>query len=102
MTVMMSVATLSGCGMTKEKLGFAKQAPDEFMVMSRAPLSLPPEFDLRPVDGIAQPQAVAPANNLAGMSAGEQKLMSKVDVENGNEDIKAKIDQEFKELNENN
>ena len=41
---------LSGCkNTTKADLGLANQAPDEFMVMPRKPLSLPPEFDLRPV-----------------------------------------------------
>ncbi|MBE6452631.1 MAG: DUF3035 domain-containing protein [Alphaproteobacteria bacterium] len=41
---------LNACGtLTKEKLGFGKTAPDEFMVSTRKPLSLPPEYDLRPV-----------------------------------------------------
>ena len=41
---------ISACGTaTKEKLGLAKKAPDEFMVSPRSPLSLPPEYDLLPV-----------------------------------------------------
>lgn len=103
MTVMISAAALSGCSnATKQKLGLAKQAPNEFMVMSRAPLSLPPEFDLRPVNGVVQSQEVDMTKRLAGMSVSEQKLMSKIEAENSDEDIRTKIDQEFKELNENN
>ncbi|MFR8206307.1 MAG: DUF3035 domain-containing protein [Alphaproteobacteria bacterium] len=30
---------------TKEKLGLTKKAPNEFLVVPRAPLSLPPEYD---------------------------------------------------------
>ena len=32
----------------RETLGMEKQAPDEYLVVERAPLSLPPNFDLRP------------------------------------------------------
>lgn len=44
------VLALSACGgITKDKIGLSKQAPDEFMVTTRKPLSLPPEYDLRPI-----------------------------------------------------
>ena len=46
----LAILALSACGsLTKEKLGLGKSAPDEFMVSTRQPLSLPPEYDLRPV-----------------------------------------------------
>ena len=41
---------LGACGITKEKLGLGKNVPDETMVSTRKPLSLPPEYDLRPVN----------------------------------------------------
>ena len=41
--------SLSACSGVKKKLGLENSAPDEFLVTSRAPLSLPPEYDLRPV-----------------------------------------------------
>ena len=40
---------LSACGTTKEDLGLRKKAPNEFLVGTRAPLSLPPEYNLLPV-----------------------------------------------------
>ncbi|MBM3559287.1 MAG: DUF3035 domain-containing protein, partial [Alphaproteobacteria bacterium] len=40
---------VGGCGEdTKRSLGLSKPAPDEFSVVSRAPLSLPPNYTLRP------------------------------------------------------
>lgn len=45
----LAVLTLSACDTTKEKLGITSKAPDEFMVVPRAPLSLPPEYDYSPV-----------------------------------------------------
>ena len=42
----------------------SKQKPDEFMVYSRAPLSLPPDYGLRPpVPGRDRPQNVTPIDN---------------------------------------
>tara|TARA_B110000261_G_scaffold78871_1_gene90805 strand:+ start:235 stop:768 length:534 start_codon:yes stop_codon:yes gene_type:complete len=39
---------LYGCGGVKEKIGLIKRAPDEFQVYESKPLSVPPDFDLRP------------------------------------------------------
>ncbi len=48
---------LGACEGAKEKLGLTKQAPDEFRVHARAPLSVPPDFNLRPPrPGEARPQ----------------------------------------------
>ncbi len=51
------ILALSACEGVREQLGMTKQSPDEFRVVSRAPLSLPPDFTLRPPEpGIARPQ----------------------------------------------
>jgi len=51
------VMALSACSGVKKQLGLTKQSPDEFKVVSRAPLSMPPDFSLRPPEpGIARPQ----------------------------------------------
>ena len=45
-------------------LGLEKKAPDEFAVYSRAPLSLPPDFGLRPPEpGTSRPQLVTPRDD---------------------------------------
>lgn len=54
--VLLAGLSLSACGDVKQKLGFTREAPDEFTVLQRAPLSVPPDFALRP----PQPGAVRP------------------------------------------
>lgn len=56
--VMCVGVVLGGCTDSVEKsLGFGKQAPDEYQVVERAPLVLPPDFHLRPpAPGSGRPQ----------------------------------------------
>jgi len=54
---------LPGCTDFRRALGMDRVGPDEFAVESRAPLTLPPEFDLRPPQpGAPRPQAVTAAD----------------------------------------
>ena len=58
MIVALAAALLGGCEGTREMLGMGKTAPDEFAVYSRAPLSMPPNYGLRPpAPGKARPQS---------------------------------------------
>src|ERR1700730_15296761 len=60
--VMLSLS-LSGCSDFKKVIGIEKTSPDEFAVESRAPLTIPPDFDLRPpAPGSGRPQEVSAAN----------------------------------------
>ncbi|WNK00024.1 DUF3035 domain-containing protein [Thalassospiraceae bacterium LMO-JJ14] len=55
--------TLSACESAKKVLSNPKDAPDEFVVYQRPPLSLPPEFSLRPPgSGENGPQAITPSD----------------------------------------
>jgi hypothetical protein len=64
---------VSGCSDTKEFLGQGKRPPDEFAVYSRAPLSLPPDYALRPpAPGTARPQNVMPRDTAKQALLGEQ------------------------------
>ena len=49
-----SLLTVAACdGSVRDNLGLRKSSPNEFTVVANPPLSLPPEFSLRPpVDGI--------------------------------------------------
>lgn len=50
-----------GCSNIKETLGLSKQSPDEFKVVSRAPLSMPPDYNLKPpTPGAPRPQEGTP------------------------------------------
>ncbi len=63
---------VGGCEETKKALGYSKKAPDEFAVYSRAPLSLPPEFGLRPpAPGSERPQHVEPRDQAARAVMGD-------------------------------
>jgi len=58
------VMALSACSDAKRILTREKRAPDEFAVYQRAPLSLPPDFGLRPpAPGERRPQDQAPSND---------------------------------------
>lgn len=52
---------LVGCEQTRNILGVTKKVPDEFAVVTRAPLSMPPDYGLRPpAPGQLRPQELAP------------------------------------------
>ena len=52
---------LVGCDSVRKSFGGDKNAPDEFVVYKRPPLSLPPEYGLRPpAPGESRPQKVSP------------------------------------------
>lgn len=56
---------ISGCTDLKRAIGLVKTSPDEFAVESRAPLEMPPDFDLRPPQpGASRPQEKS-SNKLA-------------------------------------
>ncbi len=53
------VLVLGGCEGTADALGLGRNSPDEFAVVDRPPLSLPPDYDLRPPrPGAPRPQEV--------------------------------------------
>jgi Protein of unknown function (DUF3035) len=60
-----SALLLSGCTDLKRSIGLEKTSPDEFAVESRAPLTMPPDFDLRP----PQPGAERPQEKTANLQA---------------------------------
>src|SRR3954469_19468556 len=54
-----TLVLLAGCGSSQlsRTFGLTRDAPDEFTVTTRAPLSLPPDFSLRPPrPGAPRPQ----------------------------------------------
>ncbi len=76
---------LAACGgsSVKETLGIDRRAPDEFRVVSRPPLSVPPQFDLRPpgIEGVDtqsatrdKAQAVVLGNDTGAVKADTKVL----------------------------
>ena len=101
---------LSGCGSTKRALGLEKTVPDEFAVLNRGPLVMPPDYQLRPpVPGADRPQE-APASEQArtallgrakldalrsrGASRGEVALLAHAGADAATPDVRQNIDRE--------
>ena len=111
---------MGGCSQATQALGLGKNPPDEFQVVARAPLSLPPNYNLRPPEpgaprpqeGTAQDQArtavfgpsgtqVATGNALGdpgGVSpdatAGEQALLQSAGAVGVDPNIRQEVNQE--------
>lgn len=48
------IALLGGCSRVKSEIGLGRKSPDEFMVVKRAPLTLPPDYAALPEPGSEQ------------------------------------------------
>ena len=80
-SILISVIALTGCEETKRAFGKTKEAPDEFAVYRRAPLSLPPDSDLRPpTPGVSRPQVVNPRDQARAALGLSAKITDKVDL----------------------
>jgi hypothetical protein len=101
----LAVIALGGCTSVRQALGSEKTAPDEFRVVSKAPLVVPPEFNLRPPrPGEARPMelradlqarsAVFGVQLGATASDGERLLVEKAGGTNADPRIRAVIDEE--------
>ncbi len=67
-----ALAALPACSQAKKQLGLTKTAPDEFAVVRRAPLALPPDYTLRPPKpGAARPQEQNPSDTAKQAVFGE-------------------------------
>jgi DUF3035 family protein len=63
-----TVVVLSGCSNFKQAIGLEPTSPDEFAVESRAPLTIPPDFSLRPpAPGAPRPQEGNIADKARGV-----------------------------------
>lgn len=101
------VALVSGCQNVKNELGVGRNSPDEFLVVKRAPLSLPPDYSLRaPSEGEVPPASEASSQArtaLMGSSRADEKIaedspdssfLKKTGAANANPDIRAMINKE--------
>ncbi len=116
-----SVVSLSACDTAKEQLGLTRRTPDEFAVVKRAPLEIPPNLNTAlppPTPGAPRPQektAVAQARSAVigsdvatfsdpsveiYSSAGEEALLSRAGP--ADPDIRNKVNAESAQVNEDN
>lgn len=100
--------SLSACSQgVKKTLGMQRNMPDEFAVVERAPLTLPPNYDLAPPQpGAARPQESAPVNTarglilrsepsapkaIAGLSGAENALLNKAGTSTADQNIRQEL-----------
>ena len=104
-----AAAGLAGCGTTKRALGMTKVTPDEFRVVTKAPLVVPPDYALRPpAPGEPRPQELRPESaartallgqrEAEARSDGEKLLVAKAGVEKSDPLIRYVVDDEFGDL----
>ena len=97
---------LAGCQSAREALGMTKVVPDEFRVVTKAPLVVPPDYALRPpAPGQPRPQELQPESQarvaLMGQrdaeqrSEGEKLLVAKAGADKADPLIRYVIDDEF-------
>jgi hypothetical protein len=109
--VLASVAAmgLAGCQSTSKALGMSKVVPDEFRVVTKAPLVVPPDYSLRPpAPGEPRPQELQPESaarmalvgqsNAAARSEGEKLLVAKAGVDKADPLIRFVVDDENGDL----
>lgn len=106
---------LSACSKTQEQFDFSKKAPDEFAVVTRAPLEMPPNYTLRPPrPGVQRPQENTaineakqvvfgkndPAQKVVAheVTQGEAILLQKTGANNTTSNIRDIIDQETTQI----
>jgi len=108
---------VAGCDSLKKTLGLEKAGPDEFTVVTKAPLTLPPDYSLRPpapgapslVDtqprqaaetaliGTA-PQTASAAQPSDTRSPGEIALLREAHAADVNPNIRQVVNSEFSQL----
>jgi len=102
-------AGLAGCDTLRSAAGTSKDSPDEFAVVTKAPLVMPPDFNLHPPAAGASPTnqlaptqaaeaalfnsdpATVAASLPATMSAGERYLLANAGVQNADPAIRQEI-----------
>jgi len=99
-------AMTAGCGSGfRQAIGVEKVAPDEFRVVTRAPLTLPPDYALRPPrPGDPRPQELRPDGAAraavfgqdvgAGATAGERAIVNRAGADAVDPAIRAQVDLE--------
>lgn len=109
--IILAVLMLGGCSETKEKLGLTRKSPDEFSVIRRAPLAMPPDYTLSPPSpGAQRPQEQSPKDQAreiifgrshdtnTGESPAENILLRKTGSAEAGADIREIVDREISAL----
>lgn len=111
---------LIGCSSARDIVGLGKQSPDEFEVVTRAPLSLPPDYGLRvPIPNISRTQEksvkdsaddlissrgsssrqkLSRRNRLGATSPAEDAILGRAQARSSDDSIRAKLSSDNKTI----
>jgi len=100
---------LAGCKSASQALGITKVQPDEFRVVTKAPLTIPPDYALRPpMPGEPRPQELQPESvarqallgerNAEARSEGERLLATRAGADKADPLVRFMVDDEFGSL----
>lgn len=103
LALLAAAATASGCGTLGRAMGVTKVTPDEFRVVTRAPLTVPPDYALRPPrPGEPRPQELSPDQEARaalfgqdvgqGATEGERALVTRAGGEAVDPNIRSQVD----------
>ena len=106
---LLAAVGLTGCNSARGALGMTKVTPDEFRVVTKAPLVVPPDYALRPpAPGEPRPQELQPESaaraalaNERGAetrSAGERLLVARAGTDRSDPLIRYVVDDEFGDI----
>ena len=106
---LLAAAGLAGCDSASKAFGLSKVTPDEFRVVTKAPLTLPPDYSLRPPEpGEPRPQELQPESAarqaLVGQRAGdvrsdgERMFVTKAGADHADPLVRYVVDDEFGNL----
>ena len=106
----LNLSLVSGCGSElSDVLGTNKLPPDEFTILTKPPLIVPPEYNLRPpAEGEIRPNVQQPNRQLQSILFGQNKtddfssseisLMTGSDVAEAIPNIKEVLDSEMRDV----
>lgn len=113
----LGLASLQACSTLRDEAGLTKQPPDEFAVTTKAPLIIPPDFNLRPPSpGAAPLNQTDPTssaevamfnsedpNQVAAQMKGnyspaEKMLLARAGVQNADPTIRAELQSDQKDM----
>jgi len=107
--VLLAGAGLAGCSSASSALGMGKVTPDEFRVVAKAPLVIPPDYSLRPPKpGEPRPQELQPESaartallgerQAEARSDGEKLLVAKAGADRADPLVRFSVDDEFGDI----
>lgn len=101
------VLATAACQDLRRNLGLDRNPPDEFRIVSRAPLSVPPDFAMRPpAPGTPRPQEPAQVDRArqallgpgqrpnAGPQGGERALLNRAGADRADPNIRDQVNRE--------